>query len=410
MTWFVPFAVLMTAAALFCVIHPLLRQHAGPLQGPAQSSANLAILRQQARELDAQLAAGDLAPADHAQARAELERRVAEEVAAPAPLVQAPPQRLLAGIVALLVPLLAAGLYWYAGNPAAHAVMSGSAPPLRPDHEISAAQVSTLLQRLADRLRNAPDDADGWYMLARSYTAIGRHHDAELAYQRLIVLVPDDPDVLADYADAAATAQGGSLQGKPVELVRSALALLPDHPKALALAGSAAFERGDFKAAANWWERMLPALDGDAELRRTTLANIADARQRAGEPVSTTTESPSAGAGQAISGTVTIAPELLKHVTPGATVFVYARAPGGAGPPLAVQRLSVGRWPLAFRLDDTMSMLPQLKLSGAKEVVVGVRVSAQGRATPSPGDLEGHSQPIRPGTEGVVVRVDTRRE
>ncbi|MBF6907378.1 tetratricopeptide repeat protein, partial [Acinetobacter baumannii] len=142
-------------------------------------------------------------------------------------------------------------------------------------HEISAADVSTLVERLAARMRANPADADGWYMLARTYTAIGRYQDAVLAYERLLVLVPDDSAVLADYADVLATVQGGSFAGKPELLVAQALKHDPQDVKALARAGSAAYQKGDMDAARRHWNAVLPLVPADTDLHRNTLASLA---------------------------------------------------------------------------------------------------------------------------------------
>lgn len=393
MTAFLLLAMALTAAALACVLWPLLR---APGAAPAAPQTNLEVLREQAGELRAALAAGALDAAAHAEAMAELQRQVGD-TDAPAPAAPAPPARRLAGALSLLVPLVAAGLYYHVGNPAALAVTAGAPQKSGPEHQVSAADVSTLIQGLSERMRREPANADGWYMLARSYTAIGRYHDAVQAYQRLAVLVPDDAAVLADYADVLATVQDGALAGRPEALVRQALALDPRNVKALVLAGSAAYERGDYAGAGARWREALPLMPADAALRQGTLDNLAAAQRRLD------------GAAPALRGTVRLAPALAAAAGPDDTVFIFARAAAGSAAPLAVRRITVAQLPYDFVLDDTQAMTPALRLSGAARVVVTARVSRSGGAAPASGDLEGRSAEVASDARGVVVDIATRR-
>ncbi|GAB3386083.1 c-type cytochrome biogenesis protein CcmI [Massilia agri] len=407
MTAFLFVAVVMTALALGCLLYPLLRSSLA--SGPAAIDG-LQVLREQARELDLALKEGSLTAAAHAEASDELRRRVGEE---PAALPASHPdrqQRLLAGFLALFVPVVAAGLYYHLGNPAALAVASPERNIGGPRHEISAADVSTLVQGLSDRMRRDPANADGWYMLARSYTAIGRYQDAVLAYERLLVLVPDDSAVLADYADVLATVKGGSLEGKPEQLVLQALALNPKDVKALALAGNAAYQRGDADKARRYWEQLLPLTPGDSAIHQGTLASLASLKGRtspAGKAETNDTPA-SRDAARALTGTVTLAPELASEASPGDTVFIFARAAQGPRAPLAVKRITVAQLPYAFALDDSQAMAPALKLSGASEVVVTARISRSNSATPVKGDLEGRSGVVRSDAQAVTIRIDSR--
>ena len=88
-------------------------------------------------------------------------------------------------------------------------------------------------------------------------------------------------------------------------------------------------------------------------------------------------------------------------------MFVFARAAGGPGAPLAVMRRQVKDLPLQFALDDTMAMAPDRKLSAAQEVIVGARISRSGNPMPQSGDLQGLSRPVKVGAAGVAVVIDT---
>ncbi len=135
--------------------------------------------------------------------------------------------------------------------------------------------------KLAARLQNEPDNVDGWVMLARTYYALNRHAEAARAFDRAVALVPDNADLLADYADALGAAEGG-LKGKSLELIERALKADPTHWKALALAGTAAFNRKDYKSAVAYWERMKATVPPGSSIAGSIDASIAEARELGG--------------------------------------------------------------------------------------------------------------------------------
>lgn len=402
MTGFLIAAVLLTAGALLFVLPVLLRANPGDKRRARHDELNLAVLRDQSRELDADLAAGAISAEAHKAARDELARRVAEDVQPAAQRPAQKPQRALALGIALILPALAAALYFKVGNPVG--VTSPSpAVVAEQGHEVGDAEIAAMVQGLAERLAQTPNDAEGWYMLARSYSALGRFADAAQAYAKLEKLLPNDADVLADYADALATAQGASLKGEPERLVVRALEIDPRNVKALALSGSAAYERGDDALAEAQWEKLLPLVPADSDFARSTQGSIVQARARArGERVQAPTQAPKAAG---LSGTVELDPALRASVAPGDTVFIFARAVDGPRFPLAVLRKKVSDLPLRFTLDDSMSMAAGATLSAFPQVIVGARISKSGSATPAPGDPAASSAPVASNAQGVALRI-----
>jgi len=175
--------------------------------------------------------------------------------------------------------------------------------------------------------------------------------------------------------------------------VLRALEIDPNNLKALALAGTVAFQRKDFAGAAAYWQRMLPHLPADSEDVRTIQQNINEAKSLSGKA--------------ALRGTVRIAPELKGKAAPDDTVFVFARAAEGPPMPLAVAKTRVRDLPYSFQLDDSMAMTPALKLSAFPRVIVAARVSRSGTATAQPGDLQGVSAPVANDATTVTVVIDT---
>ncbi len=408
MTAFLVVAAAMVAVAVAWVLVPLLRRR--EQASPDAGTANLGVLRDQLAELDADLARGTLTRERYEQATLELERRVLDEVnpGPPAGSAGAPAASTwTAAILGATIPVAAIALYLAVGAPGALLADAPHASGLQ--HEVTPAQLEAMVAKLAAHVAKNPDDAQGWTLLARSYYVMSRYPEAVRAYERAASLVPRDADLLADYADALAVTQGRSLQGKPLELVRRALEIDPDHWKALALAGTAASERKEYARAIAYWEQLMRVVPADSQIGRSVEASIAEARALAGATTAAA-KAPKTGAaapGAKVAGRVSLAPALAAKAAPTDTVFIFARAASGPPMPLAVLRKQVRDLPLEFALDDSMAMAPNLKLSGFAEVIVGARVSRSGNATPQSGDLQGVSRPVKVGAAGVAVVIDT---
>jgi cytochrome c-type biogenesis protein CcmH len=366
----------LAAAALVLVLRPLVFSRDS--MRVRRNEANLAIYRDQLRELDADLAAGRLAAADYERSRAELEARLLEDV-----VEESAPRRGanrgVTLIVAFAIPLCAAALYFAVGNPGAI--------------DSPAVHLDSMVQRLAAHLRENPDDTAGWKLLGRAYASLERFPEAAAAYAKAAVRAPRDAQLLAELAEALAMARGRRLEGEPEQLIARALELEPANLKALALAGTAAFARQDYAAAAAQWEKMLPLVAADSEDARSIQASVDEARSLMGK--------------RELKGTVSLSSKLKTKAAPGDTVFIFARAAEGPRMPLAVLRKRVRDLPLAFSLDDSMAMAPGMRLSGFPRVIVAARVSKSGNAAPQPGDLQGASAAVANDAEGVSVVIDT---
>lgn len=392
----------LAVLALALVLRPLLAHRAG---GPlSRTAANISIYRDQLRELEADLAAGTLAQADYDRARAELEARLLEDVREqPAPAAPPPAGRLPIIATAALVPVVALVVYFAVGNPAA---LVRQAEP-----HVSAQQVEEMVQRLADKMRENPNDIEGWKLLGRSYAALGRFDKAVEAFAKAAAGAPRDPDLLADLADVLAMAHNQKLDGEPEKLVLRALELDPNHLKSLALAGTAAYERKDYAAAAGYWQRMLPNVQPGSEDERMIQQNVNEARALAGigsEAAKLQAPKAAQASKAMVRGTVSLSPQLKAKASPEDTVYVFARAAEGPPLPLAIARARVRDLPYSFQLDDSMAMNPTMSLSAFPRVVVTARVSKSGNAVPQAGDLQGASGPVANDAAAVNVVIDSQ--
>jgi cytochrome c-type biogenesis protein CcmH len=427
-------AFVLATAVLSALVWPLVRRH--KLDAPADEAAATAVFRDHKRQLDAELAAGTLSAADRDAAEAELVARFGDELAVASPDISVTPERSrwIAAIVLVgVLPATAVLLYVTLGNPAAVNPSVAAAAPAAAGHaggDVTDAQIAAMVDRLAEKMKANPEDGKGWVLLGRSYSKLGRHNDAANAFAEAAKRLPESADLLTDQAEALAMAQDQRLAGRPAELVKRALALEPDHPKAIAMTAAVLAQRGDFAGAIAQYTRLkglVPPNSEESQEIDQVLAELETARKQtsvpglaaAPTPKAPPIAAPAAAAapalapetatrpgGAGIQGRAEIDAKFAGKFSPGDAVFIYARDPDGSRMPLAVMRATAGELPKAFALNDAMAMTPNNTISRAKTVVVEARISKSGNAIPQSGDLRGVSQPVKPGAGNVRIVID----
>jgi cytochrome c-type biogenesis protein CcmH len=412
---FLSIAAILLIGTVAILVYPLLARRGR--SDTSRNALNATLYAEQLRDLEADLKSGALAQTEYEAARKELKARLLAEASEPEAAASLDRGRSAAIALAFTVPVLAIAVYLAVGAPQA------MLPPSAIDraHDLTPQEVEAMVQKLAERLKAEPGNAEGWMLLGRSYAAFGRFKEAADAYAQAAKLQPGDAQLLADYADALGMAQGRSLAGEPEKLIARALEADPRQLKALALAGTAAYDRKDYKAAAGFWARMLPLVDANSEDARSIRANVEEAQALAEgrvpqkppaealatAPPITTPPAAIAAAKGALNGEVKLAPALAAKASPDDTVFIFARAAQGPPMPLAVLRKKVRDLPASFALDDSMSMTPETKLSSFDKVVISARVSKSGDVKAKPGDLQGQSGPVASDAAGVSVVIDS---
>ena len=394
MTLFIASVAVFIAIALAFLLPPLLRRStdATPI------ITSLPIYREQLQELQADLANGTIRETQFHEAEQELKRRLLEESRVQVtPMIGSHRQRWIAATIALALPLASFALYRLLGQPNSFAAPAATASA----ENITPQQFAILTQRLAVKLREQPNDPLGWHMLAKSYMALGRANDGIMAYDRAVLLAPDNASLLAEYAHALASRDNNSFSGRPRELIAQGLKLEPNNPRILALAGSAAYEAKDFSAAIDHWEKLLAQVPKESEITNEVLASIKAAR-------AALEQKPAATASAGVSGTVALSDTLKDKAAAADTLFIYARAAGGSAPkmPLAVWRGVVKDLPRNFTLDDSMAMTPAMVLSKFEQVTVEARVSKSGNAIPQSGDLSAAAVTVKPGEKNIKILID----
>ena len=408
------FAALMLAAAMLLLVPALLGRK--QVRDQDRNQQNVAIARERMKELEAEYGRGTLSETDYEQAKRELEQALLHDVEATAEPVTTSPATAARGAVVwvvLGVPLAAVLLYLQLGTPSAlqPQVQSTAVPQGHAGGDTTAATMEQLVAGLAEKLQEEPENAEGWFMLGRSYMSMGRYSEAANAFKRVHDLVGDEPAVMLRYADALAMAQGGRIAGEPFEFIKRALKLKPDDTTGLWLAGLGYEEQGQYEQAVQHWRKLETLMQDDAASRNEVRNLIARAEQKLGRAVTVETAptKPVAASSVALKVTVSLDAALQDKVSAEDTVFIFARAMEGPPMPLAAVRKQVRDLPLTVTLDDSMAMMPQMKLSNHARVLVGARISKSGTVKAESGDLTGEIENVATNTTDQITLTISKR-
>lgn len=394
-------AVAVLVALAFVLPALMRRRDVEP--GVARRDLNVAIYRDQLKEIEADRANGLLSGERYDQARRELEVRLADDAlstgGAPATITSG--SRVLGATLAVALPAAAFALYFWFGNPA-----SLTADPAAPDAAMAAAEQDfmQLIRNIEEKAHANPEDGAAWVLLARSYAFVERWPDALQAFEKARKLLPQDASVLTGYAEALAMTRGGTLAGQPMELVQQALAMDPDDTKGLELAAVHAFQARDFTTAAAYFGRLQALVAPDSPYAGEIRAAQQEAERLAGEAGNARAGATDVS-NAVIRGRVEIAPSLKSAISGSETLFLFAR-PGAGGPPVAAIRERADALPFEFQLDDHAAMNPEATLSRHERVTLVARVSRSGNPMAQAGDLEGSVAEVVVGANGVTVVID----
>ena len=405
------FAVAMVIIALIFTLRPLLiDSHKNDVDRAAQ---NIAITKERLNELKVELDQETITKEEYAQTKEELEQALLNDVEESSVKSNSSSNKSFARFTryALIfaMPILAVGFYAYLGTPdliegvkkqaaapAGHA--SGSKSKNLPS-------VEEMVGKLAARLKENPNNAEGWFMLARSYMSMNRYKEAAEALEKTNKLIPNNPTVMLRYADALTMLSGGRISGKPFDLIKHAVAIKPDDPTGLWLIGMGYEEQGEYQKAISYWNLLVPLLKDNKSIDEVNNL-IRSAKSKAGisitdnstQPVVTTEEK----AATSLKVKVSLDQNMKKNVSMDDIVFIFAKAISGPPMPLAVVRKQVKDLPLEVVLDDSMAMIPSMKISGFEKVNVIARISMSGSPKSQSGDLQSKTVVVRPGQKEQV--------
>lgn len=424
MTFWLFAALLSVAAAAFLIVPGLVRQ---TKQVGDRKEANLAIYEERVAEYDQQLAEEIITQDEYDVFILELKRNLLSEASQEGsgePTIEeqsSPEQGRLPLVCAILVPLFAIvayhdlGLSWGRISDVALAESMQTQSPH--DQDAMAANVETL----AERLKDQPENHEGWYMLGRSYLAMGRFEESAAAFGHMLETFTDDHSLAAYYAEALYMADNRSVTPRVSEAIDKTLALNPHDITMLEIKALGQFQRQDLRGAIETFQK---ALASGAEGERAEMINRAIVRiqqdlgdapfmeevpaaELAQAEPEATPEQP-ASSGRSIQVLV----EVADHVNmPASTpVFVFARAVSGPPMPLAVQRLSKAALPTLVTLDESMAMMQGMGLANFDSVQVVARISASGIANAGPDDYQALSGPIDLTQKAEVIKLNIEKQ
>jgi len=302
-----------------------------------------------------------------------------------------------AWVVAFITPVLAVVLY----------IILGTSPELLKNQNMAqsntvnsatgqAAKMSPELmaEKIAAKLEEEPNNAEGWAMLGQTFMTLKRYPDAATAFEKSYAILPDNPQVMFRYADALAMSNNSSLEGKPIELINKALKIAPRDMTGLWLSGMYAEEHGDNKKALSQWTILYEVVKGtqyqEPVMEMLTRVNSAVDKGDQIDLLALKAKTTVAGASStaAIQVTVSIDDSIKSKISPTDTVFIYAKAMSGPPMPLAAAKKQVKDLPITITLDDAMAMMPSMKISKFQKVKIGARISKSGNAITQPGDIK----------------------
>ena len=284
----------------------------------------------------------------------------------------------LGGVAALGIATFA--LYRVVGTPAALSPQATAAMPTTLDDAVT---------QLEAELAKQPNEPEGWRLLGKSYAALQRYDDAQKAFERAVQLLPTDADLLVEAAQARLFNNAErKLDAQAMALLDKAIAINPDHQRALWFVGLAQRQEGKHAEAAKTWEPLLAKVDPNTAATLRTQINEARADADL-PPLADTAPAPVADATPALlTVTVDLAPALKDKLAPGDTLFVFARQVGGPPMPVAAKRLPVDTFPVTVPLGDGDSPMPTLKLSQLPQVQLVARIAKGNGPAAQTGDLE----------------------
>jgi len=288
--------------------------------------------------------------------------------------------------------LAAVGIYSRIGTPDAEP----AAPQQLPD-------VGQMVDSLAARLEENPDDLAGWKMLGRSYMQLENFPLAIAAFERAVAMEEGrNAQTLADLGEVLLLGDESELDGRAGQLFDEALALEPRNQKALFYAGMAAVRRGDAELGAQRWEALL-ATSPPEHIAAILREQIGELR---GTPVAAAPAAAAPGTAGVVTASVSLSDSAAAAVPVDATVFIIARDPAQPSPPIAAVRRRVSELPAEVTIGDSDAMIPGRVPSGFAELELVARVSMSGQPVAQAGDWFGELRVKTADSGAVSIVID----
>jgi cytochrome c-type biogenesis protein CcmH len=402
MTIFYLCAALLVAICLLWLLVGLFKNQGNSLD---QEAVNITLARDRGETLTAALSDGSIDQATFNYEREQLDYDLAADLVATSKSVTKRGGHIAAAVlVALFVPIAAGTLYLELGNPdgitqdrtqrSAVAGNSNTRANANAQAQLPG-PLADLLPKLEERLAGTPDDIQGWRLLGRSYLSIRDYGGAKIAFEKALALDENDVATMTQLAESIAMGRNGELRGEPMALLDRAITLNPQHEQTLWLRSIGKQQVGNHQEALLGFNLLmglskdnLDAVASIDQMRSRSIQALGanSVRQATSDNASGASESATDNMGPAIEITVYLDSSAADEAAAENAVFIYAKATNGPPMPLAVTKLAVKDLPATVVLDDSMAMIPTMKLSSFATVTIGARVSASGNPISQPGD------------------------
>jgi len=390
---FMIIAATLIVLAFIWIVPSLLKQH--DLSGLDRKEQNINIARERLDEIAADHATGVIDDETFESTKTELEASLIDDVAQQTDDTLIGVDSKKYGLLALIVlvffiPLSTYYLYQKLGSPNALEFVGANAGKQQSLDELqgNASSMADLIIKLKTRLEKNPKDGDGWFLLSKVHMAQKQYQEAIDALNKTRAIHGEHPTVLLGLADASAMLKEGDLTGEPSVYIEKALELDPENVTGLWLGGMSAQQEGKFQLAVDRWTKVLPKVAAEPSSQEDIKTLIFEAVRQAkeagieltlGNQLEEVTE-------KKVKVTITLDDAIASNLKPTDVVFIFAKAALGPPMPLAAYKTTVGELPFSITLDDSLAMLPQMKLSLFDEVIVSARVALEGEPIAQVGD------------------------
>lgn len=399
---FIVSAVVLILIAVVFIVPALLKKN--HTFSDEYDDLNVEIAKERLKEIKFQLEAGEINQQTYQQLHDELESTLAldlSNVPLSEPQVQKKTNKLTAVLLAAVIPLASAAIYYQLGDFAAATGTRIEATVIPAGDDRPQMTIEDAVAKLEQRLAEEPENPEGWFMLAKTYMTMKQYHKAVSAYEQVIEQIGEDPQILLRYADALAMTEGGNLTGAAKPVVDKIIGLMPDNSTVLWMAGTAENQLNNHSKALAYWYKLRPMLieDAGALAQLDGLIKSAESHLSPTDVVELKKLAPSVKINAAINPaeiivTVELDPALKEKVSPDDTLFIFAKAMQGPPMPLAAVKKTVAALPLTVSLNDAMAMMPQMKLSSFEQVKILAVISKSGQPGTQPGDLFAEASPV----------------
>ncbi len=408
-------STIMVAAGLLLLTPALLNRKTVKLDDDREQ--NITIARERIQELKAELEAGTLSEETYQQTLEELEKSLLIDVADVEVLSgkvsdKSSWKTLVA--VAVIVPVLSFGMYDMLGSPQYLDVVGPgkhqeTPPGLTTSRAGKLPSMEEMIAGLKKKTAEDPNNPDGWYLLGRLYAAKEQFPDSVKAYEKLVEVTDRLPTALVVLADSIAMTQGGSLSGRPLQLLTEALEKEPSNSTALWMAGQAAADKKQYIEAIDYWQRAALGLKEHKEMLGELNSMINEAVVLAKEAGMNVAEInlPEPPLVASIPIDIIVDPSLQDKIQENDVLFIFARTVSGPPMPLAAIKRQASGFPLTIVLNDSSLLRPDISLLDYNQLSITARISHSGQPAAQGGDLQSQTQLVSPTSNSkIILKID----